>query len=282
MSIENSAAYCLDQVRRFDHDRYLTVLFAPLEARERLIALYAFNLEVARVREVASEPLIGQIRLQWWREALDEMARGSVRQHPVALRLAAAIEAANLPRETFERLLAAREFDLAGSPPADLAALEAYAEGTSATVMALAAGALGASGKAVESATRHAGIAFALVGLLRAVPFHAGQRRIYLPIDRLQAAGLDAEALFEGRTGAALTTIAQEIAERARKRLAMARRMRGEVPRASRAALLPAIVADIYLARLARRRYALFDPALQRPAGSRALRLAIASALGRY
>ncbi|HJS31470.1 MAG TPA: squalene/phytoene synthase family protein [Alphaproteobacteria bacterium] len=282
MSGENPAVYCRDQVRRFDHDRYLTVLFAPPYARARLFALYAFNLEIARVREAVREPMIGQIRLQWWRDALDEMAQGSVRQHPVALYLAAAIESAELPRAMFDRLLEAREFDLAGTPPADLAALEHYADSTSATLMALAAAALGAGGPAVEAATHHVGIGFALVGLLRAVPFHARQRRLYLPADRLYATAIDVEALFAGRASPALARIAQEIGARAGEHLALARRIRREVPRAAVPALLPAIVADIYLARLARCGYALFDPTILRPAGSRALRLAIASLLGRY
>ena len=282
MTRQHPAAYCRDQVRRSDHDRYLTALFAPPRARDGLFALYAFNLEIARVRETVREPMLGQIRLQWWRDAIDEMPQGAVRQHPVALRLAAAIGSAELPRTTFHRLIEAREFDLAPTPPADLGALERYAEGTSATLMALAAALLGARGAGVEAAARHAGIGFALTGLLRAVPFHARQRRLYLPADRLQAAAIDADALFEGQAGPALADVAREIAACAGKHLAMARRMRSEVPRAAIAAFLPAIVADIYLARLARWEYALFEPMVQRPAGSRALRLAIATLLGRY
>ena len=118
-------------VRRADPDRYFSALFAPADKRPLLLALYAFNVEIARVRELVSEPVIGQIRLQWWRDAIAEFAEGKVRSHPVAEALARALQARPIQAAHFERLLVAREFDLLDTPPADLAALEEYAAGTS-------------------------------------------------------------------------------------------------------------------------------------------------------
>jgi len=69
-------SYAGEQVRRFDHDRFMTTIFAPPASREHLLALYAFNLEIAKVGEVVSEPLIGKMRLQWWRDALDRLHAG--------------------------------------------------------------------------------------------------------------------------------------------------------------------------------------------------------------
>ena len=94
-------------VREHDRDRFLTALFAPPERREDLFALYAFNLEVAKTAEVVSEAMIGRIRLQWWREAIDEIYGGKTRAHAVVGPLAATIERHNLPRGPFERLLPA-------------------------------------------------------------------------------------------------------------------------------------------------------------------------------
>ena len=129
-------SFCAAEVRRDDHDRFLTGLFAPAANRAGLYALYAFNLEVAKIRERVSEAILGEIRLQWWREALDGIAAGAPPAHPVVDALDRAIGQYNLSRSLFDRLLAARAFDLDDAPPATLDALEAYAEDTSATLHA--------------------------------------------------------------------------------------------------------------------------------------------------
>src|SRR5438105_12411155 len=104
-------------VRRHDRDRYQTALFAPAGRREALLALYAFNYEIARVRETVTQPMLGQIRLQWWREVLDAAYAGAPpRQHPVVLPLSAAIRELALSRGYFDRLIGSRERDLADEP----------------------------------------------------------------------------------------------------------------------------------------------------------------------
>ncbi len=125
---ESDAAYCLEQVRRFDRDRYLAALFARSGPRADLLALYAFNLELAKIRELVREPMMGLIRLQWWRDCIAEIYAGNVRRHQVAQPLAAAVARHGLPRESFDRLIDAREADMDATPPADLAVLTAYAE----------------------------------------------------------------------------------------------------------------------------------------------------------
>src|SRR5215470_902526 len=136
--------WCAEEVKRHDRERWLTALIAPAPARRRLHALYAFNLEVARAREQVTQPTLGLMRLQWWREGLDGVYAGRPRQHPVALALAEVLGEVALDRQPFDRLLQAREADMEERPIADLTALEAYAEGTAATLCALALAALGA------------------------------------------------------------------------------------------------------------------------------------------
>src|ERR1700724_581966 len=100
-------------VRRHDRDRYQTVLFAPAARREALFALYAFNYEIARVRESVREPMLGQIRLQWWREAIAAVYAGAPpRRHAVVEPLSVAIRARDLSRKHFDRLIDSRERDL--------------------------------------------------------------------------------------------------------------------------------------------------------------------------
>src|SRR5262245_19775917 len=197
-------AYCLEQVRRFDRDRYLTALFARPPARADLMALYAFNLEVAKTREVVREPMMGLMRLQWWRDALAEIYAGSERRHQVVQPLAAAIRRHRLERAPLDRLLAAREHDLEEIPPADLPALVDYVDATAGGLGLLAAQTLGGVGEPAATAVRAVWTAWALAGLLRAVPFHARHHRVHLPQDLLARHGLDARDILELRRPPAL------------------------------------------------------------------------------
>jgi NADH dehydrogenase [ubiquinone] 1 alpha subcomplex assembly factor 6 len=211
-------------LRRHDRDRYLTTLFAPAERRSALIALYAFNFEVAKTREIVREPLLGRIRLQWWRESIDAIYRGApLRQHEVMAPLAAAIRRHDLTRYHFDRLIDAREADLAEEPPADLAALERYAEDSAARLVRLALEILDARDAESAEAGRHVGIAWSLVGLIRALPVHAGLRRLSLPADLVAETGLDIARFLEAKPSPALSRIVERLATRAREQLVAAR-----------------------------------------------------------
>ncbi len=270
---DDVARYCSDQVWRFDHDRYLCTLFIPGQARLDVLALHAFNVEVARIRELVREPMMGLIRLQWWREVVEGARQGRMREHPVALGLAEAVRARDLPAEPFERLLAARESDFQDETPPDLAALEGYAEATSGTLVDLVLTILRQDAGAAREAGRHVGIAWALTGLLRAIPAHASRRRSFLPRDLVEDAALDIESVFAGRPGEGLRDVVRQIAARAREHLSEARALRRDVPRAAVPALLQGVLADRYLARLESARFAPFDATVQAAPGDRALRL---------
>ncbi|HKU93821.1 MAG TPA: squalene/phytoene synthase family protein, partial [Vineibacter sp.] len=190
---------CGEQARTGDRERFLCSLFAPEPARSDLWALLAFNLEIARTRETVSEPTLGEIRLQWWREAIETAGGGAPRAHPVVRALAAAIARVRPPHERFERLLHARVHDLYDDPLPDLAALEDYADATSGELSVLAMDLLGVDDSPAREAARHVGIAWALTGFVRATPFLASQRRLALPADLLTAEGVSTEAIFSGR-----------------------------------------------------------------------------------
>lgn len=276
-------SYCAEELRARDRDRFLLCLFAPPSRREALFALYAFNLEVAKTAEIVSEPMLGQIRLQWWREALAEIYEGKeVRRHHVVEPLATAIRDHGLAQAAFERLIDAREADLNPAPPPDLATLESYAEATSATLQSLALTVLGVEDETAETAARQVGIAWALTGLLRAIPFHARQKRLYLPEDHLAVTGVQTAELFELQSSDALAGVVMRLAKRARERMSEARRLRRNVPRAALPALLPACLAEAYLARLERADFDPFDARVQVELPNRALRLWWAAVRRRY
>ena len=187
---EAALSYCGQEVRKYDKDRFLTALFAPADRREALFALYAFNLEIAKTREVVTEPVLGQIRLQWWHDAIGEAYDGTPRRHEVLLPLAEAIREFGLTRGHFEKLIDAREADLTDEPPADATCLISYAEVTGVPLVLLALEILGVSDPAAGTggaACRHR---LGLTGLLRAIPFHARAHRLYMPKDALARHGV--------------------------------------------------------------------------------------------
>jgi phytoene/squalene synthetase len=213
-------------VAKGDPERWRTVMAAPEAARPGLFALYAFNLEIARAPWATSEPLLAEIRLQWWRDAVDEIYDGRTpRRHEVVEPLAAAITAADLPQRLFVEMIAARGLDARREVPADEAALGLYIDHTAGHLMELAARHLGAEGAAlpvVRDFARGAGTA----ALLRALPELRARGRDPLPPD------LSVTAL--ARDGHAA--------------IARARAHRGRVPRAAAPALLPGWQAERVLA----------------------------------
>ena len=270
-------------LRRHDRDRYQTALFAPVAQRPALFAIYAFNYEIARVRERVSEPMLGRIRLEWWRENVADVFAGrALRRHAVVEALAEAVRGRRLSRSHFERLIAAREADLEAPPPADFAALEAYAEATSSSLVGLALEALGVAGGAAFEAGREVGIAYALAGLLRALPLHARAGRRHVPDEIAARAGLEPREYERLHASPALSAAVGEIAAAAEARLAAARRRRAEVPRSAFPALLPGIVAEQALRRLARAEYDPYDPSLRQPDPLQIWRLGLAALSRRW
>ncbi len=245
--IKASFDACLAEIRQHDHDRFLSLLLAPADKRPALLALYAFNLEIARIPETVSEPMMGMIRLQWWREVLEGLDAGETRGHHVAVALAEARRHVDMPLSALSALVDIRERDLDEEPFEDMAALEAYARATSGQLMVLAAMGLGgeAAGQTHRTAIEHAGIAFGLTGMLRALPAKAAQGHVMLPVDLMRRHDLDPHGILQGRMSDALGAAMREVGGAAREHLAAARK--DGVPKEILPALLPASLCDRYL-----------------------------------
>jgi NADH dehydrogenase [ubiquinone] 1 alpha subcomplex assembly factor 6 len=270
-------------LRRHDRDRFQTALFAPADRREALLALYAFNYEIARVRETVTEPMLGQIRLQWWREIVAAAFAGEPpRRHLVAIPLTRAIRDCRLSRAHFDRLINARERDLIDEPLPDFVALEDYAKATSSPLMQLALEVLGIRSPEAQETARQVGIGYALAGLLRAMPFHAYAGRSFVPEETARRVGLDPDDYAARRGTPAVCAAAREIAEAAIRYLRSARQRRLTIPRAGLAAVLPAIVAARFVARLRRAGYDPFAPSVAAPDGWQSWRLTAAALLNRF
>ena len=203
-----TVAACAAIVQRGDPDRFLAVMAAPVAARARLFPLYAFNLEVARAPWVTQEPMIAEMRLQWWRDTVAAMAGpGPAGAHEVVAPLADVVRGQALPLPVLDRLIEARRWDVYRDPFADRDAFDAYLEDTGAGLMWLAAAALGA-GPEVEPVACAAGWAAGLAGFLRAVPALEARGRVPLTDGRAEAvAGLarhGLEKLAQARAGRTL------------------------------------------------------------------------------
>jgi phytoene synthase len=252
--MRDAFAYCAELVRTADRDRFLSALFAPAECRAALHALYAFNVEVARVREVAHEPLPGEIRLQWWSEVVNGERGEEAAANPVASALLAVIERHRLAVPALTALLDARRFDLYDDAMARLADLEAYARKTSSTLFAFAAQILaGAEAEATDAVATSAGIAYAIAGLIRAFPLHAARRQLYVPLELIERQGVESQDIFAGRSSKNLRAALAELQAVARRHLLAAHQQIATLPDAALPAFLPVALVRPSLDRLARR-----------------------------
>lgn len=254
-------AHCEALVRTADRERFLTALFAPANRRNALFALYAFNVEIARVREAVRDPVAGEIRLQWWSDALAGSARGDARANPVVAALVATVIRYGLPLDALQALIGARRFDLYDEPMATMAELESYAEGVSVGLIGMAARILaGGEATGIGAVIRHAGIAHAIAGLLAALPVHAARGQVYLPRDILRRHGAESADVTARTDTPGVRAALADLRQAAREHLAAARDQFDTVPAALLPALLPVALVPATLARMERRGFDPFVP----------------------
>ena len=218
-----SAAQAAATLRELDRDRYFSTLVLPVSARPAITALYGFSAEIAAVRERAHEPAPGEIRLQWWRDALQGQGHGEVRQNPLADALLSAIEEYHLPTAPLVRLIEARRFDLYQDPMPDVPTFEGYAGETVSVLFQLAAMVLN-GGETIEAgdAAGHLGVAQALTGHLRAFGYNASRGRVFLPLSIFAANGAREQEIFAGRETAGILAARRQLCELAREHLVKA------------------------------------------------------------
>src|SRR5262245_20926304 len=180
--MDDNYRHCEALVRAADKDRFLATLFAPADRRGPLFALYAFNAEIASVRERAREPMPGEIRLQWWRDVINGERAGEAAANPTAAALIDTIARFSLPKAPLLDLIEAHAFDLYDDPMPTFEALEGYLRPTSAAMFDLAAQICGE--RAGEASVR-AAMANGITALLRAFALNASRRQLFVPIEAL-------------------------------------------------------------------------------------------------
>ena len=210
----NSDGFCANLVRTHDFSRYASALFVPAIERRALLAVYAFNVEISRVREQISQPLPGEMRLQWWTDMLDGAGHGGVEGNPVAAELLLAIRNFRLPVEPLSRLIDEHQFDLYNDPMPSMAALEGYVIDTSSALLALSARISARPSEEIEHLARHAGLAQGIVQVISALPLDVARRQLFVPLQLLQQHGSGMDEVFAGKqTPKARAAIDQLIGE---------------------------------------------------------------------
>ena len=245
--------FTADHLRTHDFDWYAALQFAPVEHRPGLLALFAFLAEIARIRGLVSDPMPGEIRLQWWRDALAGVGHGTVTDNPLAAALFEAMERYRLPAEPLMALLDARTFDLYDDAMPDAVSFEGYAGEVWSGPMALAMTILtGETPARFADAAGHAGVALAATRALADLPVWAKRGQCYLPADTMRRHGLDRSALASAKPSPELRQALHDFAAFARRHLDRASEAARHVPAESLPILLPAALARRTLGRVDR------------------------------
>ena len=234
-----SADFCADLVRAHDFARYASTLFMPAEQRRALWALHAFNVEISRVREQVSQPLPGEMRLQWWTDMLAGAGHGGVEGNPVAAELKLAIRNCLLPVERLSRLVDEHQFDLYNDPMPTMAALEGYINDTSSALFSLGAGIAGWQSPEIEHLARHAGLAQGMAQVIAALPLDASRRQLFVPLQLLESHGSGMEEVFAGKETPRLRAALDQLIGDAKGHLATALALLETAPREVRPVFLP-------------------------------------------
>ncbi len=236
-----------DLARAYEPERYLAATLAREPERAALIALAAFTADLVQIATTTTEPLLGEIRLQWWRDSLETLQGGGRTGASHADALGVAIKAYGLPVPLLIAMTEARAFDLYDDPMPDQAALDGYLAKTEAIPFELALRVLGvAAGDAGALATT-AGRAFGLMRTLIQLPRQLARRRMALPMDRLQQAGITADAMLSGVPTSAIRGLIDTVAEDISATLAILRPQIAVLSKHQRTALLPLATVAPYL-----------------------------------
>jgi 15-cis-phytoene synthase len=252
MSVKDAPDFCAELVRNHDFVRYASTLFVPVEQRRPLLALYAFNAEVNRIREQVSQPLPGEVRLQWWTDMLLGAGHGGVEGNPVASELLRAIQTFRLPVERLTRLVEEHQFDVYNDPMPTLSALEGYVNDTSSGLFALAGRIAGPPSAETDHLARHAGLAFGFVQAINAIPRDAVRRQLFVPLQLLEKHGSGMEQVLSGKQTPQARAAIDELVAAARRHLEAALALLAEAPAELRSIFLPLAIARADLTRLSR------------------------------
>ncbi|XP_055020223.1 NADH dehydrogenase (ubiquinone) complex I, assembly factor 6 isoform X1 [Boleophthalmus pectinirostris] len=255
--------FCLELVRSRDYEGFVCSLLLPEEARRSSLALRAFNVELAQVKDSVSQKTIGLMRMQFWKTAIDEIYRDEPPNQPISTELWRAVRKHYLTKRWLLRIIKEREKDLEDRAYRNLQELESYSENTQSSLLYLLLEALGVKNVHADHAASHLGKAQGIVTCLRATPYHSTRRRVYLPMDLCLKHGASQEEFIRGSRENSVRDVVFDIASQAHAHLQHARSFRQNVPPDATPAFLHTVGIEDYLQRLRRADFDVFHPSLQ-------------------
>lgn len=260
---QHNQNYCLELVRSRDYEGFVCSLLFPEEARRSSLALRAFNVELAQVKDSVSQKTIGLMRMQFWKTAIEEIYHDEPPNQPVSAELWRAVRKHYLTKRWLQRVVSEREKGLEERAYRNLQELESYSENTQSSLLYLLLETLGLKDVHADHAASHIGKAHGIVTCLRATPYHSGRRRVYLPMDICIKHGASQEEFIRGSRDSSVKDVVFDIASQAHAHLQHARSFKQNVSPAAAPAFLHTVVLEDYLQRLRRADFDVFHPSLQ-------------------
>ncbi|KAG8441766.1 hypothetical protein GDO86_010806 [Hymenochirus boettgeri] len=259
-----AAGYCVDLVRKRDYEGFLCTLLLPPECQNSAFALRAFNVELSQVKDSVSQKSHGLMRMQFWRDAVEDIYSNHAPHHPVALELCKAVNQYSLTKRWLTRIIDAREQNLDDRTYRSIKELETYAENTQSSLLYLILETLGIKDVHADHAASHIGKAHGIITCLRAVPYHSSRRQVFLPIDICLLHGASQEDFIRGRQERNVQDVIFDIASQAHIHLEHARSFTKRVPKTAFPAFNITVSLDWYLKNLRKADFNVFHPSLQR------------------
>lgn len=255
--------HCFDALKQ--SDKYVQLLFLPLEIRGPAACVLAFQQEIDRIPYLIREPMPGEVRLQWWREVFLGQREGEANANPLAECLLKTIENYDLPKEGFIRFLDAKVFDLYNDPMPDRATLEAYFGESESFILQMLTLICNAENNAdLANACGHSGVALGVANAILQMPFHMNKQQTYIPIDLIEACGIDVASWFSAETPNHLSTYQGFIAL-GQEHLKKAKLEIVKLPKDKRAVFLSLSYAELVFKRADKKTKSLRDPIVISP-----------------
>ncbi|GCC25716.1 hypothetical protein chiPu_0004127 [Chiloscyllium punctatum] len=256
--------YCIQLVRNRDYEGFLSSLLLPAEFRSTVFALRAFNVELAQVQDLVSQKTIGLMRMQFWRQVIEDIYSDNPPHQPIAIELWKAVRKYKLTKRWFLRIIEERERNLNEKAFRNIQELEAYAENAQSSFIYLVLEVLGVKDIHADHAASHIGKAQGIVTCLRSTPYHCMRRKVYLPLDICVLHGVSQEDFIRANHGKNVRDVVFDVASQAHVHLEHARSFCGNVPSKAYPAFLQTVVLDDYLDRIRKVDFDVFHPSLQK------------------
>lgn len=262
--ISDTSQFCLNIVKRSDYENFLATLLLPQRTRPAALAVRAFNVELAQIQDVTTQPVIAKMRLQFWRETLDQIYKGNTPEQPIAVELQRAVAKHKLSKRWLLSLIESREGHLENKQFANVQSVEDYSEKSNSVVYYLVLQSLGVENVHADHVASHLGKAEGIIRLMRGVPHLGAKRIVLLPRDIMMVHNVSQEDIIRGNKDQKVKDVIFDIATTAHHHLQHAKEIMKNVPQNAKIGLLPHVSASTYLGALQRVDFDIFDSSLQK------------------